>query len=106
MEGKKKDDDILFYIDNKGEDEDADEDKVNKSMSTAFVAAAHRMESTENGGRKRKEGRSAEKKIKFVKYDLFQNSDSARARPSFVSNDGFSSESEVENPVSDEDTET
>lgn len=106
LEGKKKDDDILFYIDNKGEDEDADEDKVNKSMSTAFVAAAHRMESTENGGRKRKEGRSAEKKIKFVKYDLFQNSDSARARPSFVSNDGFSSESEVENPVSDEDTET
>jgi hypothetical protein len=86
-------DDVLFYIDNKGEDEDADEDTKNL---------------TENGGRKRKEGRSAEqKKIKFVKYDLCQNSDSARARPSFFSNDGgFSSESEVENPHSDEDTET
>lgn len=101
------DDDILFYIDNKGEDEDADEDKMNESMSTAFVAAAHAMKLTENGGRKRKEGRSAEqKKIKFVKYDLSQNSDSARGRPSFFSNDGFSSESEVENPLSDEDTET
>lgn len=107
MEDKKADDDVLFYIDNKGEHKDADDDQMNQSMTTAFVAAAHTMKSTVNGGRKRKDGRSAEKKkIKFVKHDLGQNSGSARARSSLVSNDGFSSESEVENPLSDDDTET
>lgn len=99
LEDKKVDDDTLFYIDNKGEEEDTGkEDKINESMK----------KSTEKGGRKRKEGRSTEKKkkIKFVKYDLPQNSDSTRARSSLVSNDGFNSDSEVENPVSDDDTET
>lgn len=92
------DDDILFYIDNKEGDKDSDEDKINTSMSAAFVSAAHSMKLTKNRERKRKEGESAgkKKKIKFVKYE----------RSSTVSNDGFNSESEVENPLSDEDTDT
>ena len=91
------DDDILFYIDNKEGDKDSDEDKMNASMSAAFVSAAHSMKLTKNGERKRKEGKSAgKKKIKFVKYE----------RSSTVSKDGFNSESEVENPLSDEDTDT
>lgn len=98
LEDKKVDDDILFYIDNKEGDKDSDEDKMNASMSAAFVSAAHSMKLTKNGERKRKEGESAgqKKKIKFVKYE----------RSSTVSNDGFNSESEVENPLSDEDTDT
>lgn len=101
------DDDILFTIDNNGADENTVDDKMKQSMSAAFVAAAHTMKLAENGGRKRKEGKSTESnKIKFVKYDLCQNSDSVRTRSTIVSNDGFGSESEVENPVSDEDTET
>lgn len=101
------DDDILFCFDNKGEDKDTDEEKMNASMSSAFVSAAHTMKSTENEGRKRKEGLNAEKKkIKFVKYDLGQNSDSARTRSAVVSNDGVSSESEVDNPISDNDSDT
>ncbi|KAG6718464.1 hypothetical protein I3842_04G151400 [Carya illinoinensis] len=107
LEDQKVDDDTLFTIDNNGADEDTDEDKMEQSMSAAFVAAAHTMKLAENGGRKRKEGRSAEnQKIKFVKYDLCQNSVSVRARSTIVRNDGSDSESEVENPISDEDTET
>ncbi|XP_041006715.1 uncharacterized protein LOC121251512 [Juglans microcarpa x Juglans regia] len=107
LKNKKVDDDILFTIDNNGADEDTDEDKMKQSMSAAFVAAAHTMKLPEKGGRKRKEGKSAEnQKIKFVKYDLCQNSDSVRSRSTIVSNDGSDSESEVENPLSDEDTET
>uniref|UniRef100_A0A2N9G4R7 Uncharacterized protein n=1 Tax=Fagus sylvatica TaxID=28930 RepID=A0A2N9G4R7_FAGSY len=98
LEDKKVDDDILFYIDNKEGDKDSDEDKMNASMSAAFVSAAHSMKLTKNRERKRKEGESAgqKKKIKFVKYE----------RSSTVSKDGFNSESEVENPLSDEDTDT
>ncbi|XP_050270290.1 uncharacterized protein LOC126714263 [Quercus robur] len=107
LEDIRVDDDILFCIDNKGEDKDTDEEKMITSMSSTFVSAAHTMKSTENEGRKRKEGLSAEKKkIKFVKYDLGQNSDSTRTRSAVVSDDGVSSESEVDNPISDDDTDT
>lgn len=96
------DDDLLFYIDNKGEDEHRDEEdeKVNES-----IAATHTMSSSEKGGRKRK-GKKAEKKekIKFVKYDLRPNADSAGGRPSLINSDSINSGSEAENPLSDEDT--
>ncbi|KAK9274527.1 hypothetical protein L1049_021776 [Liquidambar formosana] len=108
VKGKKLDAD-LFYIDNKGLEEGDDEGKgTNESMSAAFVSAAHTMTLVDNeGGRKRKERRSSEKKkqIKFLKYNIFDNSDSAREKFSPASNDGLSSESEVENPRSDEDME-
>lgn len=109
LDSKKVDDDLLFYIDNNGDEEHADEEneKVKESMSAAFVAAAHTMTSSEKRGRKRKEGKTPEKKekIKFVKYDLRCNSDSAGGRSSFINNDSLNSGSEVENPLSDEDTE-
>lgn len=109
LDSKKVDDDLLFYIDNNGDEEHADEEneKVNESMSAAFVAAAHTMTSSEKRGRKRKEGKTPEKKekIKFVKYDLRCNSDSAGERSSFINNDSLNSGSEVENPLTDEDTE-
>ncbi|CAN6699326.1 unnamed protein product [Malus baccata var. baccata] len=102
LEEQKVDDDLLFYIDNKGEDEHRDEEdeKVNES-----IAATHTMSSSEKRGRKRK-GKKAEKKekIKFVKYDLRPNADSAGGRPSLINNDSINSRSEAENPLSDEDT--
>lgn len=102
------DDELLFYMDNKGEDEHKDEEdeKVNRSTNAAFVDAAHTMTSSEKRGRKRK-GKTAEKKgkIKFVKYDLHQNSDSTGGRPSLINNDSINIWSEAENPHSDEDTE-
>ncbi|KAJ7973729.1 SNF2 domain protein [Quillaja saponaria] len=99
-DGKIVDDDLLFIVD-KGE-----EDVRNELTSAEFVAAAQTMNSTETGGQKRKKGSSAnKKKIKFMKYDLCQNSDSVKPRPSFITDDGSSGESEIENPISDEETE-
>ncbi|KDP33740.1 hypothetical protein JCGZ_07311 [Jatropha curcas] len=106
-EGRKADVDLQFYVDNKGEEEDHDGDdkETNESMSAAFLAAAHTMRFTENGGRKRKEGRSAgrKRKTKVLKHDLSDNSDSDGKGQSSVSDDSSGSESEVENPTSDED---
>ncbi|KAM1072743.1 hypothetical protein FF1_017968 [Malus domestica] len=67
LDGKKVDDELLFYIDNKGEDEHKDEEdeKVNRSTN-----AAHTMTSSEKRGRKRK-GKNAEKKEK-IKLDSSQ----------------------------------
>ncbi|KAL3829969.1 hypothetical protein ACJIZ3_018771 [Penstemon smallii] len=99
--GKKPDSDLLFYIDNKGQEEygNREDEDMNKSLSAAFMAAAHSMESSENGGRKRKtkNGEMTEK-VKFVKYNLVGNSAVPR-------NDDLSSGSEIENPDSDEDME-
>ncbi|TKY44523.1 hypothetical protein E2542_SST30799 [Spatholobus suberectus] len=101
LEGKIADDD-LFYVDNIGEEGNTGEDdKQNKLISDAFVAAAQTMKLSDNGACKRK-GKHSEKKIKFVKYDLHQNSEPVKARTS-AADDSSSSESEVEDPVSDTD---
>ncbi|EEF48111.1 uncharacterized protein LOC8265086 [Ricinus communis] len=106
-EGKLTDADLLFYIDNKGGKEGCNEDdkEINESMSAAFVAAAKTMRLIEKGGRKRKEGINAgkKKKIKVLKHDLSDNSDSDGEISSAVSDDSSGSGSEVENPSSDED---
>ena len=100
LEGKIADDD-LFYVDNVGEEGNiGGEDKQNELISDAFVAAAQTMKLTDSGSQKRK-GKSSERKIKFVKYDL-QNSNPVKAGTS-AANDSSSGESEVEDPVSDTD---
>jgi len=89
----------LFYVDNAGEEGNAGEDdKQNNLISDAFVAAAQTMKLPD---RKRK-GKHSEKKIKFVKYDLHQNSEPVKARTS-TADDSSSGESEVEDPISDTD---
>ncbi|GMN30013.1 hypothetical protein TIFTF001_041394 [Ficus carica] len=109
LQSMKVDDDLLFYIDNKGEglDRDEENEKMNEAMTAAFVAAAHSIKSADNGGKKRKEGRSTEKKrkVKFLKYEPLQNSESPSGRTPVVSYDNESSGSEVDNPPSDEDSE-
>ncbi|XP_010323564.1 uncharacterized protein [Solanum lycopersicum] len=100
---KKSENDILFYIDNKGEeDEEEGDEKMNESDSAAFVSAAHTMESAEPERRKRK-GKDSEQKsrVKFLKYSLHENSGS-KGKPSIADNDDSSSEGEVENPLTDE----
>lgn len=112
FESQKADDNILFYIDKKGENTESKEidndegSKLNESMSAAFIAAASAMESTEKAGRKRM-GKSNEKKakIKFLKYDdILRNSKSSRGRTVHDSNSIGSpiSGSDVENPQSEE----
>ena len=103
---KKLDDDLLFYVDKKREEEDGNkEDKeTDDSMSAAFVSAARTMKLAEKDGeRKRKKGSSIEKKkqIKFRKYKLHDNSNSERESSHFL-DDGLSSGSEIENPLSDD----
>ncbi|KAI8021793.1 hypothetical protein LOK49_LG03G01243 [Camellia lanceoleosa] len=100
----------LFYIDEKGEEEDGsqDDERTNESMSAAFVAAAHTLTSSTENGRKRKEKGSVEKKkrVKFLKYNLSNNTGSSGEKSTFLRNSGSSSGSEVdENPRSDEDLE-
>ncbi|MCD7454151.1 hypothetical protein HAX54_023633 [Datura stramonium] len=103
-DGKKKSDtDLLFYIDNKGEeDEEEGDEKMNVSASDAFVAAARTMQSAEPE-RKRK-GKDSEHKsrVKFLKYSLHENSGSKEGRSLIADSDDSSSESEVENPLTDE----
>ncbi|EXB38817.1 hypothetical protein L484_027250 [Morus notabilis] len=109
LESTKVDDDLLFYVDSRGEEFDGDEDdeKMSEVMTAAFVAAAHLMKSADNEVKKRKEGRSTEKKrkVKFLKYEPLQNSESLSGRSPVVSYDSVSSGSEVENRLSDEDAE-
>lgn len=103
------DDDLLFYVDSRGEEFNGDEEdeKMSEAMTAAFVAAAHSMKSADNEVKKRKEGRSTEKKrkVKFLKYEPLQNSESVSGRSPVVSYDSVSSGSEVENRLSDEDAE-
>lgn len=97
---KKSDTDLIFYIDNKGqEDQNEENGKTNEPINDAFVAAAHAMQSGGNGGqRKRRVGKSSEKKqVKYLKYKITEHPGSS------VGKDGSSSESEVQNPASDED---
>ncbi|KAL4317133.1 hypothetical protein AHAS_Ahas15G0354600 [Arachis hypogaea] len=102
LDGKMVGDD-LFYVDNVGEEGNAvEEDKQNEVISDAFVAAARTMKVTDSGSQKRK-GKSKERKVKFVKHNLLQNSRPAKAETSSA-NDGSSGESEVEDPASDSDS--
>ncbi|GAV68298.1 hypothetical protein CFOL_v3_11801 [Cephalotus follicularis] len=104
--GLNVDADLLFYIDKEGEEKDGDEEdtNANESISAAFVAAAHMMK-TETEVKKRKESGTAgsKKKIKYLKYDICVDSDSAGKRLSSISNGTPSSDSEVEDTHSDED---
>ncbi|KAL8236454.1 hypothetical protein R6Q59_017535 [Mikania micrantha] len=102
----KPDDDLVFFIDNKGDDED---DKIDDSMNDAFVAAARSMQSdTNESGRKRKE-MSVEKKkygVKFQRYNLVDQSESKSSKKTgLLEKDDSSSASETEDPDSDEDFE-
>lgn len=111
IEGKEVNDSLLFYIDNKGEEEvgeGEENEEINKSMNAAFVAAAYSMKVTEDSGRKRKERGSSgkKKKIKYHKFDLSNGSDSTKERFSSVSDESLSSESEIEEPLSDEDVQS
>lgn len=108
---KKSDADLLFYIDNKGEEDDNDEEdndneddeEMKESMSAAFVAAAHTMHSAEPKQKKRK-GRNAErKKVKFLKHSLYDDSQLSGGKSTILQKDDSESGSEVENPSSDDD---
>ncbi|KAF7819720.1 uncharacterized protein G2W53_025175 [Senna tora] len=103
LESKVADDD-LFYIDNMGEEGNAceEEDEQNTLASAAFVAAAQTMKVADDGKRKH-QGTSTGKKIKFVKYELRANPNPVKTRTS-VAEDSSSDEREVEDPVSDSDT--
>lgn len=88
-------DDGLFYVDNVGEEEKASEkDKQSKLINDTFVEVAQIVKSSDNESRKRK-GKSNGKKVKFIKYELHQNSVPVKDGTS------ASSESEVEDPSSD-----
>lgn len=101
LEGKVGDDG-LFYVDSVGEEEKTGEEETrNELISDVFVAAAQTMKLNDNGIRKRK-GKSKEKKVKFVKYDLHQNPVPVKAGTS-APNDSSSDDSEVEDPASDSD---
>ncbi|EOY30513.1 Uncharacterized protein TCM_037699 [Theobroma cacao] len=105
LEGKKLEDDPLFYFDNQGKEENEDEENnmKNESLTDAFMTAAHSMRLIDSFRTKRKGNGSADKeKIKYFKYDLCSNSESSKDKVSAVTNDDLSSESEVENPLSDE----
>lgn len=109
--GTKTNADLGFFIDNKGEGEGEDEsendERTKDCMNAAFVAAAHAMASAENGGgRKRKGGRSGgkNKHIKFLKYNLQNDSGASGEKSAFLKNHEAGTGSEVENPISDEDT--
>nr|GMD01806.1 SNF2 domain protein [Ipomoea batatas] len=102
---KKSDEDLLFYIDNKGEEDESEDDdeEMKESMSAAFVAAAHTMQSAQPKQKKRK-GREAErKKVKFLKHNLYNDSQLSGGKSTIVQKDDSESGSEVENPSSDDD---
>lgn len=106
--GKKLDTDVSFYIDNKGDEEmnEENEDK-NKHISDAFVAAAHSLQSVESTGkRKRKERKDNVKKhLKFRKHSINENSLSSGGNLGSFGEENSSSEGEVENPLSDDNSE-
>ncbi|KAI3742102.1 hypothetical protein L1987_59782 [Smallanthus sonchifolius] len=102
----KNDDDLGFFIDNKGNDE---EEKIDDSMNDVFVAAARSMQSgTNESGKKRKETHFGKKKggVKFQRYNLVDHSGSKSGKKTgLLEKDDSSSDSEVEDPDSDEDLE-
>ncbi|KAK4853590.1 hypothetical protein QYF36_011292 [Acer negundo] len=89
-----------------GDKGDGDLEMVD-SVDNEFLAAPGLMKSTmSDGTRKRKEGSNIEGEIpvKFVKYHFHDKSVSEKFSP-LGNDDGLSSGSEVDNPVSDEDME-
>ncbi|XP_073156517.1 uncharacterized protein [Henckelia pumila] len=104
----REDSDTFFYIDNKGEEEHGKEDgKISESMNSAFMAAAHSIQSSEQGRRKRKTKNGERRKaVKFSRFNLLDNSSSPSGKRSDVPrNDDSTSGSEMEDPCSDEDME-
>ncbi|KAL0558478.1 hypothetical protein IC582_003051 [Cucumis melo] len=73
FEGDKVDDDLLFYIDKQGENENGrEEDKtMDKSVNAALVSVAHTMSTTENSSVK-KRSRKAKKRNKKKNADTSQ----------------------------------
>ncbi|KAL1825408.1 hypothetical protein ACET3Z_012186 [Daucus carota] len=74
---KKVDTDVLFYIDNKGDEEMNEEtDAKNKPMSDAFVAAAHSLQSVESTGKRKRKARGVgeKKHLKFRKHSIIEHS--------------------------------
>lgn len=99
--GRKPDSDLLFYMDYKGQEEGGSEEdeKTSEGMSAAFTAAARSIQSSEQGGRKRKtKDGKRRKQVKFVKYNITDQSTPP-------SNDNSDGGSDLENPSSDEDLE-
>ncbi|KAL5838610.1 hypothetical protein ACOSQ3_015779 [Xanthoceras sorbifolium] len=100
---------ILFYNDDEGRGRDKGDGDVDMvgSVDNEFLAAPGLMKSTvTDGTRKRKEGTNIEGEIqvKFVKYHCHNNSACEKFLPS-GNDDGLSSGSEVDNPVSDKEME-
>ncbi|GKA12863.1 SNF2 domain protein [Tanacetum coccineum] len=108
LDAGKTDSDLLFFIDNKGKDGDGDDDdeKIDDSMNDAFVAAARSIQSdTNESGKKRKETHVENKKdqVKFQRYNLVDQSGSkSGTKTSSSKKDDSGSDSEVEDPDSDE----
>lgn len=109
LDAGKTDSDLLFFIDNKGKDGDGDDDeKIDDSMNDAFVAAARSMQSdTSESGKKRKETLVEKKKdpVKFQRYSLVDQPGSKSGKTGSSKKDDSGSDSEVEDPDSDEDLE-
>ncbi|KAL4571848.1 hypothetical protein LXL04_018613 [Taraxacum kok-saghyz] len=97
------DEDLVFFIDNKGNDENEDE-KVDDLMNDVFVKAAYDMRSDVKGsGKKRKEigGERDKNGVKFQRHEVISGSDASSASEKEDSGSG----SEVEDPDSDDDDE-
>ncbi|KAJ9547904.1 hypothetical protein OSB04_020447 [Centaurea solstitialis] len=92
---KKTDNSLLFFIDNKGNNEDEDEN-INDSMNDVFVAAAREMQS----GKKRKEAEKKNDGVKFQRHNISGSRSVAE-----LEKDVSDSASEVDDPDSDEDLE-
>ncbi|KAI3782807.1 hypothetical protein L2E82_12864 [Cichorium intybus] len=99
----KTDQDLLFFIDNKGNDEDEDE-KIDDSMNDVFVAAAHAMRSGTNGNGKKRKETSVEKKKDGVKFQRHHSGPRSGEKTRSIGNDDSGSGSEVEDPDSDSDS--
>lgn len=98
-EGRKPDSDLLFYMDYKGREERGSEEdeEMRGKMNAAFTSAAHSMQSSEQGGRKRKtKDCKKRKKVKFVKYSISEQPSLSEER-----NDDSDGTSDVENPSLD-----
>ncbi|KAK8535413.1 hypothetical protein V6N13_081549 [Hibiscus sabdariffa] len=110
VEEKKLDDDEpLFYLDDKGEEEE--NEMKNEYMTAVYVAAARSMRPIDNLREKRKGSEGEEKEnLKYFKYALPSKSKATKKvsvpgsgsdsnSNSGASEDDSSSDSEVENPV-------
>lgn len=102
-ERRQSDSDLLFYVDNKGEEcGNEDGEKMSESMNAVFTNAAQSMQSSEQGKRKRKtEDGKKRNKVQFVKYNITQPSSLSEAKADLPRNDNSDCGSDLENPSSD-----